>query len=175
MLIRIIYTVVIAISFFLTADAQIFSKSSQDYIPEIDSTPKFWEDPAGIVYQEDDLERFNSIGLWSYYKHSQEDGSKITISERYVYCLENLDQRSLQSEERNSILYPNPVSSILHIIHTMPMEEIEVRNLNGQLIKSFNCHNKNKSSIDVSSYHQGAYLLSIISNHEVTSKIFVVN
>jgi len=161
-------------SIIFSANAQ-FSISSHDYEPEIDTSPRFWQDPTGTVYEEIELIRFNKIGLWSYFRQNQADGSQVIISDRYVYCLENLEQRSSESKKEETRLYPNPVNTNLNIIHSKPMTELEVRNLNGQLIQKYNLSSKYIASINVSTYHQGVYLLTIISNQEVLSKFFVVN
>ena len=106
--------------------------------PEIDSTPSFWEDPEGLTYNQYEIITPDKVGLWKYYRVSQETGSKEIISERYIYCLNHLEPRSAESTDQKIKLYPNPVSSELNVQHNIPNCTIEIRNVNGGLLKHFN-------------------------------------
>ncbi|SDJ15132.1 Ig-like domain-containing protein [Flavobacterium noncentrifugens] len=68
-------------------------------------------------------------------------------------------------------VYPNPVSDILNISYTQPIENIEVVNMLGQMVYSKTVH-ATDSKIDMSRYSAGTYLVRIsIDNAIKTYKV----
>jgi pectate lyase len=67
-------------------------------------------------------------------------------------------------------LYPNPVSSNLHISSKVNVQKVEVYNMLGMLIKNVE---GNTESIDMSSISNGSYLLKVFTNEGVVDKIII--
>ena len=72
----------------------------------------------------------------------------------------------------NSIkLYPNPVVDIVTISSTEMMTNIEVVNILGQIVFSKSV-NENETTIDMSRYSSGSYIVRVLVDEKV--KIFKV-
>jgi len=55
--------------------------------------------------------------------------------------------------------YPNPSNNSLTIACTSPMQKVEIRNIQGAMIREYSC-NTNELSLDVSSFSAGVYIIS---------------
>ena len=65
-------------------------------------------------------------------------------------------------------IYPNPVQDILNIEPQLPLETVEIYNLQGQLISE-----SSKSRVDVSQLNAGLYFLQVIIDGKKATKKFI--
>lgn len=63
------------------------------------------------------------------------------------------------------IMYPNPVSTILHISNTRNVSKIEIHNLIGIKTDEILVNNGNRLTIDMNKYTKGIYLLSVYNKN----------
>jgi len=79
-------------------------------------------------------------------------------------CCEDIytgfESESMITPENEAVIYPNPVLSQFNIETAMPMEEVLVYDLTGQLVRSVKCSGET-TSLDVSDLHSGMYLVMI--------------
>ena len=69
-------------------------------------------------------------------------------------------------------LYPNPVSSNLHVSSKANVQKVKVYNMLGMLVKNIE---NNLESSDMSNLSNGTYLLKVFTNEGVVDKIIIKN
>ena len=90
----------------------------------------------------------------------------------YVRVYQNNALSTSDDNLENVRLYPNPSGGIVHIGTSSYIENIEVYNLYGQLVKVLN---ENTSSIDVSQLTPGLYVFKLTAEGKSISKKMVIN
>ena len=65
-------------------------------------------------------------------------------------------------------VYPNPTTSRVTIEATEAMSQVELYDNQGRRVESFNAHNSNDITIDVSRYSSGAYYLRVHTDGNIT-------
>ncbi len=70
------------------------------------------------------------------------------------------------SFETNFVVYPNPVTDVLNLSYTQPIDKVQVINLLGQEVITKNL-NLNEGQVDFSTVTEGVYFVKITSNNLV--------
>ena len=89
-------------------------------------------------------------------------------SQNYSLIVSGFDQQSLSNNDltRAQILvYPNPVSDLLHVTNASNISKYELYDIQGRLIKSENLTNQNSLTIDTFSLIKGVYMLNLITEN----------
>ena len=91
-----------------------------------------------------------------------------------LYYIKTVFTPSLGSEsnnlQENTLLFPNPVSTILSIETSSTIETISIYNLTGSLVKKVESDAK---SMDVSDLSMGSYFIKIQTNKGIINKRFI--
>ncbi len=74
--------------------------------------------------------------------------------------------------ETNFAVFPNPASNIINITGKQLIQETEILDINGRIIKTTK-HNQNEANLNISSFSNGVYLLKIKSEIGVEMKRIV--
>ena len=81
----------------------------------------------------------------------------------------------ITNKEQEIIIYPNPVSNIIHIKSRKVIKNIMIYNSLGQTVKKIAMVNKNVKDIDISDLPKGAYFINIkISNNYINNTIIKI-
>ncbi len=74
-------------------------------------------------------------------------------------------------------MYPNPADHLINIIlsNSIKTEHLEIFDISGRLIESFQVNERSNIAIDVNDYYSGTYLIIIKSNKGILSKKFIKN
>lgn len=89
-------------------------------------------------------------------------------SQNYSLIITGFDQQNLSNNDltREQILvYPNPVSDLLHVNNATNITKYELYDIQGRLIKSENLTNQNSLTIDTFSLIKGVYMLNLITEN----------
>ena len=81
--------------------------------------------------------------------------------------LKRRDASSIHENDFNTInIYPNPATSVLHIVHTVTHEQaqISIYNLNGKEVLHSTLTKGNNHQLDISGLTQGLYLIKLLSD-----------
>lgn len=106
----------------------------------------------------------------------------ITISQLALgeYTLANIDHNVLGINDQTSAastlkVYPNPADSDLTFqIEGIPFDKIEIYDVTGKLIESFNLQGQNNYSINTASYNSGNYIYKAYRRGEILSGKFII-
>lgn len=79
----------------------------------------------------------------------------------------------IENYESNVTIYPNPVKDVLNINATSNINRVEVYNMMGQMVGSFNANDVN-TQINTSSFANGVYTVKISTENGMTTKKFTV-
>lgn len=167
-------------SLFLFCGIQIFGQNTycmdcpeQDLLFNVvDDIPRFWQDPDGNVYNAYSITAPNKTGLWVYYRGLGDDIE--IISTRFVECLDELNTRNNIKSDKKLLIFPNPGNTEITIKHNAETAVIQIKSINGNIIKSFQSHEPETKSINVSNFAKGLYIVSLISKDTFIAKTMVV-
>jgi len=82
---------------------------------------------------------------------------------------------TITNKEQEIIIYPNPVSNIIHIKSEKLIKNITIYNSLGQTVKKMAMVNKNVKDIDVSDLTKGTYFINVkISNNFINNTIIKI-
>ena len=108
---------------------------------------------------------------------NNEEGSVINMMTNYYNCLGAVATRPnstltlpQDSIETKVSLYPNPTSSMLMISSSLPIDSVEIIDLQGKTVKMSQV---SANQIDVQDLQAGIYVLKLISGNEVENRKFV--
>ena len=108
---------------------------------------------------------------------NNEEGSVINMMTNYYNCLGAVATRPnstltlpQDSIETKVSLYPNPTSSMLMISSSLPIDSVEIIDLQGKTVKMSQV---SANQIDVQDLQAGVYVLKLISGNEVENRKFV--
>jgi len=79
-----------------------------------------------------------------------------------------------QPTSQEIYVYPNPASSELSIMHTIPIKYIELRDLSGRLVNKYNTVGESITTIQLSELPAGFYQLGFQLNAEKIWKPLIV-
>lgn len=88
--------------------------------------------------------------------------------QNYGLIISGFDQQSLSNNDliRAQILvYPNPVTDLLHVTNPTNINKYELYDIQGRLIKSENLTNQNSFNIDTFMLIKGVYMLNLITEN----------
>ena len=135
----------------------------------LDITHQIW---LNNLYEE--LITNNYIDEGDYYSNTIKLLSLITISGNYwAPNCNNINISSLKGTKDNIWIYPNITKGIIYInfVNNNKNTTINIMNINGKLITSKLLEDK-FNTIDITSYNNGIYFISIITNNKIiTNKI----
>lgn len=110
-------------------------------------------------------------------------GQNIHIAIRHFDCTDmfwmNLDNFSvtpgtgIENHGLNTKIYPNPVKDVLYINATANINRVEVYNMMGQMVGSYNANDVN-TQINTNSFANGVYTVKIETENGTTTKKFTV-
>lgn len=108
---------------------------------------------------------------------NNEEGSVINMMTNYYNCLGAVATRPnstltlpQDSIETKVSLYPNPTSSMLMISSSLPIDSVEIIDVQGKTVKMSQV---SANQIDVQDLQAGVYVLKLISGNEVENRKFV--
>jgi M6 family metalloprotease-like protein len=78
-----------------------------------------------------------------------------------VYELSIIKTSGIDEYGNNPLVYPNPTSGIVHIEITKPVTAIQLMDVQGRTLQHFNNIHAGQMEINLSSYPQGIYFLSV--------------
>jgi len=114
---------------------------------------------------------FNGNGSYSLTNHENTtlvQGGQFTFQETTEFCVDTiLTNIKLLQENLGFTIAPNPTAGQFQLIsksNQKPQGIVEIYNLNGQLLNSFNI-SESRQMIDISDYNSGIYLLKIIDSN----------
>jgi hypothetical protein len=93
---------------------------------------------------------------------------------QYIFVRDELPTVSLNEEELNFSVYPNPFTSNVDVRSNENMESIQVVDITGKVVKTMNTDG-NFASLDLSNLTNGAYTIVINSNNSVSTKRIIKN
>ena len=93
---------------------------------------------------------------------------------QYIFVRDELPTVSLNEEELNFSVYPNPFTSNVDVRSNENMESIQVVDITGKVVTTMNTEG-NFASIDLSNLTNGAYMIVITSNNSVSTKRIIKN
>lgn len=100
------------------------------------------------------------------------EGGEFQSEESSVFQIDGTNKVSDKSPTTETEVYPNPVSRILNIKQAGPAQ-LQIYDLNGQLL--FTQHAKDGiTSLDLSNFHAGHYLLQIVQENRLTLKKIIL-
>ncbi|HRX69470.1 MAG TPA: choice-of-anchor J domain-containing protein [Tenuifilaceae bacterium] len=71
-------------------------------------------------------------------------------------------------------IYPNPVSDVLTVSHNSRISGIRVFDVTGRMMYNAEVSNLNTTTVDVSRFNEGVYILQVVTNEGIANKKFVV-
>jgi len=71
-------------------------------------------------------------------------------------------------------IYPNPVSDVLTVSHNSRISGISVFDVTGRMMYNAEVSNLNTTTVDVSRFNEGVYILQVVTNEGIANKKFVV-
>ncbi len=97
---------------------------------------------------------------WTY-----DDGNGNSVSQNQTIAVECNNVGSIELDDHNFVVYPNPTHSVLNIqMNTMNFEKGVILNTTGQIVKHFHFGSDLLNKIDVGSLSSGIYLLKLSDN-----------
>ena len=79
-----------------------------------------------------------------------------------------------ENEENQMAIYPNPAQDAVNILTEDGLQRIEIYNLLGQAIETFEMNGEYQITIHTSQYNSGIYMLRITTESSVVSKQLIV-
>ena len=71
-------------------------------------------------------------------------------------------------------VYPNPASDVLTVSHNSRISGIRVFDVTGRMMYNAEVSNLNTTTVDVSRFNEGVYILQVVTNEGIANKKFVV-
>ena len=136
----------------------------------LDVTNQTW---LNNLYEE--LITNNNLDEGDYYSNTIKLLSMITISGNYwVPNCNSLNISSLKGTKDNIWIYPNRTKGIFYInfVNNNKNSSYNITNINGKLIANGFIKN-NFNTVDISSYNNGIYFISVITNNKITTNKIV--
>lgn len=102
------------------------------------------------------------------------DANNIGQAADMVYACFNFSNNSVETVKLNAKLdiYPNPSKDLVNITCDMSMEKVEIYNMLGVCIKTITPNNT-QTSLDISQWTNGMYMVRISNNGKVMTKMLV--
>ncbi|MFH0893938.1 MAG: T9SS type A sorting domain-containing protein [Bacteroidota bacterium] len=88
------------------------------------------------------------------------------------HCLYDVSTPEITNYKSGCSVYPNPVTDNILIITTTDLATIRILNIHGQLMKTISS-NTNKTSVDISAFPSGLYLVEVKTNTGIEVRKFV--
>ena len=101
-------------------------------------------------------------------------GSGINIDFISIGAVKSAKVTAISSNlEQGVMIYPNPVSNMLHITNAAQNADISVFSIDGKLVTHLKANGIDQQ-IDVKGWNKGMYILSILSNNQnMVTKLIV--
>jgi len=135
-------------------------------------------DVPGSTYTWDIDDALFGVGTYKIYVYSTVDPANAWDYSNGFFTITSAksfeDGFNFDNPSGDLVMYPNPASTQFTVAASSIIENIEVRNLLGQIIFSNNEVNTVKTSINISGFDAGLYIVNvIIEGNVVTKKLFV--
>jgi hypothetical protein len=92
-----------------------------------------------------------------------------------VATLAGLNHDGVSENEENQVaIYPNPAQDAVHILTEDGLQRVEIYNLLGQAIETFEMNGEDQITIHTSQYDSGIYMVRITTESRVVSKQLIV-
>ena len=92
-----------------------------------------------------------------------------------VATLAGLNHDGVSENEENQVaIYPNPAHDAVHILTENGLQRVEIYNLLGQAIETFEMNGEDQITIHTSQYNSGIYMVRITTESSVVSKQLIV-
>ena len=79
-----------------------------------------------------------------------------------------------KTDENVLIVYPNPATTLVRIGSKYEMEELWVRNSNGQVVEHFQGIDGHKLKVNTSDYGAGTYIIEVMTDEGLSSSMLIV-
>ncbi len=116
---------------------------------------------AELVVQMSNIISVDEFGTFS---------SHPSVTERIKSTIKDNDHRSEELNEASVTTYPNPTSDVLNISSRSSIEQIDIVDTQGRLLKSHYYQDINQTAIDISHLENGIYFFRMTSGGKTITK-----
>lgn len=128
---------------------------------------KFYLSILGLTSSQISLENTSDYSTLCY-------ESNTNAMQDYVNCSLNTTLSITEFESPNLLIYPNPASNVLNIIHFAIIDKVELVNVAGQIL-SVSKNNSTQIELNISDLISGIYVIKIYSKDNKYERRIIVN
>ncbi len=104
---------------------------------------------------------------------AQNDGGTETITS-IEFKDKKRDFASIENNENNFSVYPNPANDMIKVILPETSQKIEILDISGKIIYQSENNNLNELNINISNWESGLYILNVYSNNSIQTQKLIV-